>query len=184
MPKRSVRWAIAALILFICAFLALQVLTIQVGMHRYRIKDFDGAMPWLRAAMVFNPFTSSVRNAVATILVHKGRLDDAERVVQRNLKRSPEDPRSHNIEGLILEKRGRFDQALEEYKTAVRLDPGLPEGYMNLGFLLARMGRMDEAGKALDRAVELAPQFKEDRDRIMGMRPALTPEPFTGSAGE
>jgi Tfp pilus assembly protein PilF len=137
-------------------------------------------MPWLRAAMVLNPFTSSVYRAVAVILLQEGRLDEAGRIIRANLKRHPSDPQSHNILGMIMERQEDTGRALNEYRAALNADPHYPEALFNMGYLLFKMGKFEEAQEPLNQAAKFAPELTRSKDEIINLIPK--PHPFSPSA--
>ncbi len=175
MSKRVIGWATASLIIIICATLAGQVLSQQVGLHYYRTGEYKKALPWLRTAMVLNPFTSSIRIAAAGILVKEGRLDEGERILQANIRRHPGDSKSHNLMGIVHERRGNMEAALEEYKKAAELDDRYAEAFFNVGYVLFKMGRFDESREAFDTAVKIAPELSTQRDEILQKFPVKIP---------
>jgi|GEM_PF-5100208 len=177
---RLVRWIFAAAILLITAFLAAQTLTLEIGLAKYNSNDPLSAMPWLHAAMVMNPYGNRARASIATLLIHEGKFDEAERLIIINLKKRPHVAQNHNIMGIIYESRMNFSKALEEYETAVKLDPEYAEALFNIGFLQYKTGRIEDSRATLEKAVQLAPELAASRDKILKqIQPPPQPQPFT-----
>ena len=184
MSNRVIRWSVLSVILLICALLAAQSLTLEIGLYRFSTGDFRGALPWLRVAMVLNPFTGSIRSAVATILMRQGRLDEAERIIRKNLKKHPNDSHDRNTLGMILEKEGDVSGALNEYHAALNAAPKNSAALFNTGYLMFKMKKYGEAREYLNRAAQISPELSKARDEILGKIPAAQSRAFSISPAQ
>ena len=57
---------------------------------------------------------------------HAGRLDDAQRMMDKVLKEHPTSAKAHFVEAELLAKQGQIGRADDELKNAEHLKPGLP----------------------------------------------------------
>ena len=182
MSSRTVRWLVAVIILLIAAFLALQIWTLRLGLHRYRSGDFDGAFPVLKVARILNPFSKSASLALADIYLVNGEIDKAEKLLRATVARNPKDAPAHNLLGVAIQAKGRQDDAMSEYDLAIELDPKFALAHFNRGYLLLRTGQLEKGMEALNKAVKLEPNLAKNRDEILfllGTALPPAPEPFT-----
>ena len=175
--SRLIRWLIAATILLIAAFLALQIWTMRLGLHRYRTGDMVGALPLLKVAKILNPFTESVDTALSDIYVQNGEIDKAEKMLKKLISRNPENARAHNLLGVTLQTRNRVAEAMVEYNLAIQLDPRFALAHFNRGYLLLRAGNIKEGMESLTKAVELEPALSVNREEVLQRLNAATSPP-------
>ena len=71
------------------------------------------------------------------------------------LKRNPNDYRTHYLLGYILLKQHNLPEAESHLNRAVALDPRNPDALIYLGQLFADTDRADQAEKALRQAIAL-----------------------------
>jgi tetratricopeptide (TPR) repeat protein len=69
------------------------------------------------------------------VLLERGDVSTASRVVEPALKTHPADPVLHNLAGVIAVQQGAFEPAETHFQTAIRLAPQSPAAYENLGRL-------------------------------------------------
>jgi len=86
-----------------------------------------------------------------------GRLDRAETLYRKVLKRAPGHPDTLNMLGLIALARGRPQRAVQLIGEAVRRNPAFADAHSNLGNALLAAGRDGEAIDSYRRAIALAP---------------------------
>lgn len=104
-----------------------------------------------------NPLADDFRTAYAH---HRaGRLERAEALYQKVLRKLPEHTDALNLLGLITLERGRPERAIQLISKAVQLVPGFAAAHSNLGNALMAAGRPDEAIASYRRAVALDPGF-------------------------
>lgn len=81
-----------------------------------------------------------------------GRLDDAQKMMDKVLAAHPESAKAHFVEAEILAKEGRTDGATAELETAQRLAPGLPfakpEAVRELRSILGRHQQVGNRSRA------------------------------------
>jgi len=86
-----------------------------------------------------------------------GRLDKAEALYRKVLKRAPGHADTLNLLGLIALARGRPERAVQLIAESVRRNPRFADGHSNLGNALLAAGRSDEAVASYRQAIILAP---------------------------
>ncbi|MDG4594270.1 MAG: tetratricopeptide repeat protein [Candidatus Contendobacter sp.] len=87
----------------------------------------------------------------------QGRLDEAESLYRRALRRDPRCVDALHFLGVLTSQRGRHAEAAELIRQALALNPRYADAWNNLGNVLAGMDRWDEAVAAYRKTVELAP---------------------------
>ena len=87
----------------------------------------------------------------------RGRLDEAESLYRRALRRDPHHVDALHFLGVLTSQRGRHAEAAELIRQALVLNPRYADAWNNLGNVLAGMDRWDEAATAYQRTIELAP---------------------------
>lgn len=98
-------------------------------------------------------------NALAEAQSHlqAGRLDEAERLLRRVLRRAPEEAAAAHLLGIVLHRAGRDAQALTFLDRARRAGPADARLAGNRASVLAALGRHDDALAELDDAVARHP---------------------------
>jgi tetratricopeptide (TPR) repeat protein len=71
------------------------------------------------AALTRNPTHRRAKQVLAVTLFHKGRLEEAERILIQALHLNPDPARIHYYLGRICEQQGRTGEALEHYRRAL-----------------------------------------------------------------
>ena len=177
MRSRTTGWLIAAAILLIAGFLAMQVWSLRVGMLRFKAGDIDGALPILKIARILNPFNEFVPVALAEIDIKKGRFEEAESQIEALIERNPENAKLHNLLGVTRFARGYPKDAMKEYNEAIRIDPGYAIAHLNKGYLLLKSGKTNEGIGSLREAVRLDPKLEKNVNEIK-LRLNLSPHPI------
>jgi Flp pilus assembly protein TadD len=94
--------------------------------------------------------------ALASALVHAGRVEEGLALYERLLLERPDDPWLHNHHGATLaDDLNRYRQAEKAFRRAVLLKEDHPRAYVGLGAVLARLGRLQEAEGPMRRAIRL-----------------------------
>ncbi|MHC4217847.1 MAG: tetratricopeptide repeat-containing sulfotransferase family protein [Planctomycetota bacterium] len=95
--------------------------------------------------------------AQAVKFVQAGRLDEAERIGRRILKRNKKDRGAMKLLGFIAHERGEYDEAVRQFKKCSDLVPGDAAVHLSLGKARAAQGRYQEAIASFDRALKIKP---------------------------
>ena len=81
----------------------------------------------------------------ARALTRLGRLNEAQRNIEKALSLFPEFARAHEARGDLLLAQGEFPVAAEAFEEALRRDPSRQQTRIKLGRVLMRMGHVDKA---------------------------------------
>ncbi len=117
---------------------------------------FDGERLWLHtiASTSENWFAC---NNLGTVLLKKGRVDDAITQYRIVLSSRPDDPMAHYNLGDAYTQQGHTEQAVAEYQLALRSNPDDAQAHSKMGTLLAQQGRLEEAATHLAESARLDP---------------------------
>jgi Flp pilus assembly protein TadD len=151
----------------------------------------DDAAAEARKARAANPNSADALDALGSIELSRGNLDEAVRILGQTAQRKndpavlarlavakndvaeaqrrfaqavelhPEDATLHNSYAAVLARGGNDAQATVEYETAIRLSPTMYDARMNYAALLSRSGRDADAVRELAEAARLRPQSPE-----------------------
>ena len=105
-------------------------------------------------------------DAVASLLLDAGELDEAIASYRESLRLNRESAPTHYNLGFALSARGRRDQAIVEFEEALRIDPDYAQAHNNLGALLQLGGQADAALEHSRRAAVLRPDNVEARANL------------------
>jgi tetratricopeptide (TPR) repeat protein len=105
-------------------------------------------------------------DAVASLYLDAGRLDEAIAHYQQSLRLNPDSAPTHYNLGYALSIAGRRDEAVAQFQEAVRIDPDYAQAHNNLGALLQVLGHPDQAMAHYRRAVALRPDNIEARANL------------------
>jgi tetratricopeptide (TPR) repeat protein len=105
-------------------------------------------------------------DAVASLYLDGGRLDEAVAEFRQSLRLNPSSaPTQYNL-GFALSVLGRRDEAVVAFEEALRLDPDYAQAHNNLGALLQLAGQADAAVEHYRRAVALRPDNVESHTNL------------------
>lgn len=114
-----------------------------------------------QAALAGSPDSPIAHNNLGTVLLERGRLDEAKAHFERVLAMDPEHAMAHYNLGGVLRQQGQVDEALAQFQRAVDIAPQNAEAELNLGELQADRGQLDKATAHFERALELEPENAE-----------------------
>ncbi len=89
----------------------------------------------------------------------EGRLDDAERLYRRVLRRQADNPDALHFLGVLAHQRGQTVRAISWIRRALEIQPNYPDAYNNLGRILRENGDNEEAIRACKEAIRLRDDF-------------------------
>ena len=122
-----------------------------------RTGDIDLALKLVTRACAAECVPTQFHRHKAEMLRRCGRLDDAQRVLQRLVDHSPSDAPSWGQLGDLWAERKNLDASRRCYETAVALDPGLIECAHNLATVLQLQGHVEAAEAFYRQVLRLAP---------------------------
>jgi Flp pilus assembly protein TadD len=104
--------------------------------------------------------TASTADLTVALDHHRaGRLDRAEALYRKFLRKSPDHPDALHLLGVIAALRGDAGRAIELIGQALTARPHFAEAPSNLGNALRTVGRLAEAAANYRRALALRPDF-------------------------
>jgi predicted O-linked N-acetylglucosamine transferase (SPINDLY family) len=111
-----------------------------------------------RAVLVLDPQNWVSSNALASIALQAGDLDEAIQRYGALIERQPDFAEGHYKRGNAYNRLGRLPAALANYDQALALDQGYADAFCNRGTVLERLERWDEALASYDRTLVLNPK--------------------------
>jgi tetratricopeptide (TPR) repeat protein len=96
-------------------------------------------------------------DALATILIQRGRAAEAEPFFVQALRLNPHDAITLSNYGGALEALGRHEEALQHYDRALAVQPDFPDAILNRAAALCLLGRYQETLEGLGRVLLLSP---------------------------
>ena len=88
-----------------------------------------------------------------------GRIDQAEPLYRKVLKRAQNHYHALHLLGMIAHDRGRDEDAVHLISRALALSPNFADAHLNLGSALRGLDRLDEAAASYRRAIAQRPDF-------------------------
>jgi predicted O-linked N-acetylglucosamine transferase (SPINDLY family) len=111
-----------------------------------------------QAALAIDPQDWASSNAMASIALEAGEMDEAIRRYGALIEGRPDFAEGHYKRGNAYNRLGRLPDALADYDRAIALDPGYAKAFCNRGTVLGRLARWDEALASYERALTLNPK--------------------------
>jgi tetratricopeptide (TPR) repeat protein len=84
-------------------------------------RDPDGAMPYFKRALEFNPSDAKAYFDMGYTYMKKHQIEAAEKSLARALELDPAFSRAHYLRGSILQRQGRREEAEHEFAQARKL---------------------------------------------------------------
>src|ERR1700733_5742781 len=101
-----------------------------------------------------------LRDLQAGVSLHRaGRIDEAETLYRKVLKRAPNHPDALNLLGVIAHERGRLARAVQLLSQAIRAKPRFPEALANLARSQRVAGDREGSLASARQAVALGPNL-------------------------
>jgi Tfp pilus assembly protein PilF len=110
-----------------------------------------------RRGVEIAPQNNIANNNLANEFVTRGRYDEAIRLYQQVLARSPDFWLSNYNLGFCYYKLNQLEAAQQFLGRAIAIDPGNPDQFVYLGLVKFKMGRLGEAESALRHAIAIRP---------------------------
>jgi DNA-binding winged helix-turn-helix (wHTH) protein/TolB-like protein/Flp pilus assembly protein TadD len=118
--------------------------------------DFAGAESACKRALALNPNYAVGHQQYGVLLLHIGRIDEAETEFGRALALDPLSPVINTDAARPYIRSGDYPRAIEQLLAAVEIDPSYPRAHNLLAYCYTEMGRYKEAAGEAQRAAELA----------------------------
>lgn len=122
-------------------------------------KKWSVADHHLRTVQSIEPSFPRLHESLAEVLLHRGRLDDAEAELAAALNEEPMSWMAHYLRGSLAKRRRRWEEALASFSQAVDIDPGNARGWHKCGEALLALHRLNESEQYLRKALELNPSM-------------------------
>ena len=126
----------------------------QMGLLQMDLHDREAARKNLRTSVELDP---TFGDAWAKLIGLSGSSDEAELALAEGLRRCPDSPTLHSMNGNRLKATGRLDEALDEFKTVARLRPSEILGLIDCAQIYFQRGQNALAVETLQRALEIVP---------------------------
>ncbi len=126
-----------------------------MGAVRIENSKFDEAMPFLKKALEMDPFCPFTNHDYAVCLNNMGLTEEADKYIDKALKKEPVISIFWSSKGGIDFKLNRFESAVKHCKKALALNCNNQSTYPTLINSLVALGRYDEAAIAVRQSIFL-----------------------------
>ncbi len=127
--------------------------------------DDQSAVATLGAALEAGCSSPKVYGKLATALMHLGKLDQAEDVLQKGLAAFPHSPEDWHLLGQVQIQRSEFAQAERSLRNAIQAAPNYTEAYYALSTACARQGKQQQAAGFRKQFAKLQAADRKAEDR-------------------
>ncbi len=129
-----------------------------LGIAHQEIGNFEQAEHYLRRTIALSPEREEAYNALGYFFAeHETNLDEAVKLIQKALKKSPANGAYLDSLGWAYFKQGKLNDALKQLEKAVLYMPNNVEVQDHLGEVYLKKGRKKEAVAAWQKAIQLSP---------------------------
>ena len=129
-----------------------------LGLAYQEIGNFEQAEHYLRRTIALSPEREEAYNALGYFFAENGtNLDEAVRLIQKALRKSPANGAYLDSLGWAYFKQGKLNDALKQLEKAVLYMPDSVEVQDHLGEVYLKKGRKKEAVAAWQKAIQLSP---------------------------
>ncbi|MDQ8201823.1 tetratricopeptide repeat protein [Pelagicoccus sp. SDUM812003] len=127
----------------------------QLGLLRIELRDLPAAKESLRRSVELDP---RYGDGWATLIELSQSQREAERLLEEGLRKCPDSPTLHSLNGKRLKAMGRLDEALEAFKTVAALRPAEILGLIECSLIYFQQGKNELAVQTLQEALEIVPE--------------------------
>jgi len=127
----------------------------QMGVLQVDLHDLDAAKKALRASIDLDP---TFGDAWAKLIALSRSREEADWALAEGLRRCPDSPSLHAMNGKRLKTIGQVDAALEEFKRVAELRPSEILGLIDCAQIYFQRGQDELAVSTLERALEIIPE--------------------------
>lgn len=107
----------------------------------------------------------------ALLYAELGRLEDAEKSLQKVLKRDPRYPRAAYNLGLLQNQRGKIKEAIQTLRNATKAEPDSPEAPYALATILIQQNQSKEAVQLLQQILVQHPSYTPAQQLMRQLQP-------------
>jgi tetratricopeptide (TPR) repeat protein len=119
--------------------------------------DYREAVARSRQLIAMEPLFRRIRLILGESLVDLQEYDQAEAILQEEIKLDPKSPFAYNTLGWAYQRHGKYGEAITQYKKQIEVTPEAFTPLANLGVQLCARKRCGEAMPELEKALELSP---------------------------
>jgi tetratricopeptide (TPR) repeat protein len=149
------------------AITVLVVIAVSLGTATYlRNNVWKDDMGLWSDVLSKNPQSVRAHLNLGTLLVTRGKVDEAIAHYTEALKIEPYYVRVHNNLGIALKEKGNLDEAISHYRTALRIRPRYADAHNNLALVLRDQGKLDEAISHYGKALQINPGLAEVHNNL------------------
>lgn len=120
-------------------------------------RDYQLAVALSRKLLALDPLHGRIRLVLGEALVELQQYENAEAVLQEEIKLEPKSPFAYNSLGWAYERHYKYDEAIALFKKQIEITPEEFAPHANLGELLCSRKRCGEAMPELAKASSLSP---------------------------
>jgi TonB family protein len=134
----------------------IQKLQIEAGQALGR-HDYQQAVVLSRKLLALSPLHVRIRLILGSALVDLQQYEDAEAVLQEEIKLEPKSPFAYDSLGWAYEHHHKYNEAIAQFKKQIEITPEAFGPHANLGELLCSRKRCGEAMPELEKALSISP---------------------------
>ncbi len=123
--------------------------------------DADDILDSLREALTVSPENLPIRRQLATMLLSRGRADEAERLIREGMEKAPQSEQLKLVLARCFVQQGKHSAAMVIAEELVARPGAAPAVHLLLAKLLLRAGELRRAGHSYGRAVEADPSLAD-----------------------
>jgi tetratricopeptide (TPR) repeat protein len=122
----------------------------DIGLAKEMVHDADGAIAAYRRAIVINPMGWRALNALGSVYVHQGNIDEGVLNLRKAKAAAPDRLDIRQNLGAAFCNSGRHADAIAEFEELLQIEPDWNMARRCLARSLRAVGRLDESQKVLD----------------------------------
>ena len=123
--------------------------------------QYDSAVSHFQEATKLGPIAIDAQLELVGALARDGRIEDAEKLLDQQLRQSPNSELSLLSRAMVLIEKGDLPLAAADCQRVLEMNPESYRSLIYLGVISARRGDNEQAAKFLDEALAMDPQNAE-----------------------
>jgi tetratricopeptide (TPR) repeat protein len=133
----------------------------NVGVSLREKGQFARAVPHFQEATKLGSIAVDAQLELVGVLARDGRIEDAEKMLDQQLRQNPDSELSLLSRAMVLIEKGELSLAAADCQRVLEINPQSIRALMYLGVICARREDLDQAAKYLDEALSMDPQYAE-----------------------